>query len=1673
MADDVAAKFYLVLLKELQAVTARREDTPSDAGPFSDDPASPWSEQKVWERAEAAARKARQEALGKRAWEQLKDQDREPVRRKEEEALRAAWQQGWDRAEEEAVGRAVAAAAAKDRQQARYQSLAKAQAQAEAAYQAIARLFHVSARAAGRGLREDEEEVLEGLRKRLASEVQRLAARRGAEKATRAAEPGPVAQAAAAYRQMSDLFQKAGRQLGPDEEKVLEQLRQRCDAEVGRDRVKEVRAWEEKKKQRAQLKAERARWADEADKLHRKRAAVKENDEEQRKAVEQEEEAFLKKAEEAALDMELVGLALSGGGIRSATFNLGVLQGLASLGLLKRFDYLSTVSGGGYIGSWLAAWIKREGGVRHVEQQLHEARWEQAQGRVAGPGGGPGGGRPPTVYEEEPEPVFHLRSYSNYLAPRPGLFSADTWVGASVYLRNLLLNLLLILPAVVAVLLLARLALVFYYWNGNPSRWPGPWPHAAAGGLGLVGSAQGQGPLLAASAVAAARPEDCSGVSGFLHCLWRLAPAHAALALVVAGALVWASFYIFRSLSHLRSLPPRPDRRPAAGGEAPESPSLQAGVRKLHANVLLPLGVAAFLFCWFAWMNPDPAGWPWYEGPLYFASPYKRAAAAFAVLGGLLFGSLHLLWSLIYWLLSLREGRAASLGGAPTRWWWVLGGAIAGLFSGAAGGAVLGVLLQLAYGRLAGKDMAEEARETAAVLTLGPPVVLLVFALGAFAQVGVLGRYLEEDAREWWASLCGRVLLVALAWAAVFALALFSVPLLIWAGPLVRAGLGTGWVVTAVGGAVAGRSPKTDGKRPNRPLEVLAQAAPYVFLVGLLAAASFALSACLDTRPPEAAVAGLAAPSKEPTEPPTRVRKVTLGAPPAPTIETRTQEYVEQPDKEKVARLRYWAGVLNTKDNATAEGLQGPNKAECLPHLGQLGVWLGACLALWLFASWRVDVNLFSMHGTYGNRLVRCYLGASRCKQEEAGDRPLGVRPNSAPPLRRPNPITGFDLDDDFPLHDLVIGPAVPFGGRVDLPARRRPYWGPYPLVNTAMNLLEGDELAWQERKAEAFVLTPVHCGSKGTGFRALPDYGENLTLGTAATVSGAAASPNMGYHSSPAVTALLTVFNVRLGAWFGNPRQGRWRDQGPLLSGVQLLKELFGRTNRRSGYVYLSDGGHFENLGVYELVRRRCRFVVVVDAGQDGRYDFDDLGGLARKCRSDLGVPIDVDVTSIRPRGADGRSQWHCAIGKIRYDSVHPEALPGTLVYLKASLTGDEPSDVLNYASLHPDFPHQTTANQFFTESQFESYRALGYHVAREVFWEALAGVGATAEMGTEAHRRVALDLFANLHRRWFPPPPQFEESFLKSVRGYVDLMVGFREDEDLHRYSESLYPELTGGAAAKERVAELHATSQMLQVMENAWLGVHLEGYYAHPMNRGWMNLFRRWTSSEVFRRHWLLLRGEYSWDFVRFCEKELKLDPGVPQAVAADPTALYGQPAWQALEDEFGWEWPLVHPAQGAGENSLRYLVRQARDLRLVLDGRDEPAIWLVRLALRTDPPAARWGPDHYPIGIVLVWRPPDSATDYELVVWLRGAYRNLAIGRACLGDLFVRIKEGLAALPRRREWLRARFPGAGRPGSTDTLQKEMWLRFFNRHGVRRRSRPHEPAGADLILEIALAT
>jgi hypothetical protein len=348
------------------------------------------------------------------------------------------------------------------------------------------------------------------------------------------------------------------------------------------------------------------------------------------------------------------------------------------------------------------------------------------------------------------------------------------------------------------------------------------------------------------------------------------------------------------------------------------------------------------------------------------------------------------------------------------------------------------------------------------------------------------------------------------------------------------------------------------------------------------------------------------------------------------------------------------------------------------------------------------------MHATYRDRLIRCFLGAARGN----GGSDTGSN------LRKPDWFTGFDPNDNMQFRDLAVDEPV-----AD-PEKR----APLHIVNIAVNLVSDKVLGWQQRKAASFTASALHAGSDILGYRSMNVYGghNGMSLGTAIAISGAAASPNMGYHSSPIVTLILALFNVRLGWWLGNPRRSRrtvfgrpiYQCDGPALAVVPLIAECFGLTNKRADFIYLTDGGHFENLGLYEMVRRRCRLIVVSDAGCDADYAFADLGNAIRKIRIDLGVDVEMQAMYQVPRddkyvpGID-RNGFYCGIGTIKY----PRGDAGTLIYIKPGLYGGEPQDVLNYASENKLFPHEPTSDQWFSESQFESYRRLGEYVALKVF--------------------------------------------------------------------------------------------------------------------------------------------------------------------------------------------------------------------------------------------------------------------------------------------------------------------------------------------------------------------
>jgi Patatin-like phospholipase len=866
-------------------------------------------------------------------------------------------------------------------------------------------------------------------------------------------------------------------------------------------------------------------------------------------------------------------LCFSGGGIRSATFGLGVLQGLARRGLVHQLDYLSTVSGGGYLGGWLTAWIHREtasrqrrgeagSGLEAVEAELSRA----ATSPLA----------------PEPEPVRHLRSYSRYMSPKTGFLSADTWTLIGIYLRNIILNWTVLLPLMAAALMFPRVSSALLRLPETQS-WPPPVRD------------QAQQVLLWISI-------------GF-------------------GLIAFAYLMINRPSVVARA------RWPWTPAVARRGPDLRNQGWFL-ALCLLPLWLMALgITTYWAWIGDelrgedvilrfDVAGW--------LVSP----RLAFVLFGaGLAAGGFLLsrLWVRIAGLGDLAELVVVSLCGA------------------------LGGLLLFAVALHVFPDLSDMIDVESYICTAGP-LVLLVFLVAAILFVGIASRRSSDQDREWLARAGSWALILITMRCLLSAIVVFGPMALVWSR--------TELSLTSFGGIsglitlLLGRSDKTPGKQKEVPEQAsaggiarrlaLALALP-VFCVFLLAL-------------------------------------ISLG----------TSLLMRWLDQDYLPNVGRWEIPTTTALQSGPLGML--NVIYSSPWLLVLVVAAGLT-ALGSVMGLFVNVNKFSLHAAYRDRLIRAYLGASRRSAE-----------------RRPNPFTGFDEDDNLQMHELA-------------------HPRPLHLLNLALNLVGGKELAWQDRKAAPLSVSRLHVGSHVVGYRSARRYGYNragdeaITLGTAIAISGAAASPNMGYHSSPLVTFLMTLFNVRLGWWLGNPgRAGRktFDRPGPGFAPGPMVAEALGMTNRQNPWVYLSDGGHFENLGLYEMVLRRCHFIIVSDGGQDAGLTFEDLGNAASKIRIDLGVPILFEKLMMKPRDSRDEASYnltrgdgvpYCAVGRICYSCVDRPAgggpvEDGLLLFIKASLNGTEPVDVYHYAKAHPAFPHEPTENQLYTEPQFESYRALGSHI-------------------------------------------------------------------------------------------------------------------------------------------------------------------------------------------------------------------------------------------------------------------------------------------------------------------------------------------------------------------------
>jgi hypothetical protein len=894
-------------------------------------------------------------------------------------------------------------------------------------------------------------------------------------------------------------------------------------------------------------------------------------------------------AEDEAGYLDLIGLAFSGGGIRSATFNLGVLQALAKLEILHYVDYLSTVSGGGYIGGWLTAMIHRlTNGMKQVEDGLDP---DQVKANSL-----------------PQKAIAHLRAYSNFLTPKLSILSADTWSLFSIWSRNTLLNLVTLVAGIAALILFGRFL-----------------------GLNLMVLTQWAAPF---------------------YCTW--------IAFGVAAVTLALTLKV------------RLDRKYCQDG----------WVQRL---VVLPAFTGAVLMTFEVYAHPIH---DWLPG---------------GVVLSVLFLALQVLSGFPGWFLHHHEQKGAMVANVALQ----AGVAIVSGFA----------TTWLFYGVSCGIEYFKNQPFTPwFVFTVGPPAILAAVSLGVIVNVGLMGRDIQDDTREWLGRLGAWAMIYGAGWLLFFSVA-FLGPLGLKAGwgafaAWAKATVTLAWLGTTVGSLLAAKSPKTGSEQGGGTMNVVALVGPWVFMLGFLSLIGLGvheLTILPSTGAPPASSAN------------SSVKVTQAGS-------TTTVTFDSQGGQKKAAASpwkQYWDDMKTRQIRSSLFWMNPYNKGAISWYQGLLEVMLLA-VSITLLMAWRVDINEFSLHHFYKNRLVRSYLGASRRRRD-----------------RDPSPFTDFDLRDDFPLNHL------------DDPN----FSGPFPIINATLNLSSGRKLAWQERKGASFIFTPVYSGYDtgrddsgtsasrlmrvggdedgtpvGSGYypthlvaktkyqaesnadaAAAPTTNDGILMGTTVAISGAAASPNQGYHTSTAVAFLMTVFDVRLGWWLGNPAGSKASSNGPTFGLGYTLAELFGTTTSESAFVNLSDGGHFDNMGIYELVRRKCRCIILCDAEEDGNMGFGGLATAIRMCRTDFGAEIVIDLSQLE-RKPDNKpesfSGCHYAIGDILY----AEGPPGTLVYLKSSLTGDdEPADVLGYHKKVPRFPHESTADQWFDESQFESYRRLGYHIAEK----------------------------------------------------------------------------------------------------------------------------------------------------------------------------------------------------------------------------------------------------------------------------------------------------------------------------------------------------------------------
>jgi hypothetical protein len=1067
---------------------------------------------------------------------------------------------------------------------------------------------------------------------------------------------------------------------------------------------------------------------------------------------------------------DAVGLALSGGGIRSATFGLGVLQSLARARLLRRVDMMSTVSGGGFIGVFLGRLYT------HDDAEYRATLADRLKLGAAGQRATMTDLVEEALVNPESPPVDWLRENGRYLSPTG---SGDTLMGVAVMIRNwfaarlTLWSLLLfaflaanvcryelrfdhgfalagyrISPAwllVPVILLLASVPLAWAYWHFPTFDQERLGSYFVRGNVLLIGSA-----LAGRGLTGVATDVDFKiWIGAFVLAVivaWLMQEwiqrAVAITALQILSLALFVALFVTRIDS---------------SAILPQTwlPKLSA-VSSTLQSLLLPWRAPTPPDCYLSYTLLVLGAFVALAGVLARLSQSPPPRVAYTWRAGR--AMLVVLVAIVAFASFIKVGASpfsiAFFAVAPRH---------VVLFLVGAGLLRLGIPDRL-LGGSPGVVLADQAAHGAA-LVLAATATLLVVPDSLLDELKLLK---SDDLLTWFRTGCSIIALVA-------TLSLLCLFVAMWRRPNeanydqldYQAGVEhavTAWLrnsVIVAGVVAAFATLDSCGETLYEwlsygDLQVAAiWAGAIAFLQAVLSSSrNLAIylsgSAGSRGRPPMKAVALLIA---------------------VPLV------FVE-------------CLALSVASFGIAWEWEPPQAAQMASGWLVLALGLAGAFAFFLSRGWDL-INRSTFNPLYAARITRAYLGASNPARWDGPGRAVtrvvegdAIQAGTYTPdvMGGPLHLINVTINEtasgrsqieqlDRKGLNMALGPCG-----VSVQGRHHALWAMPPRADSELSLLpiplnppppEGEQFRIFEPEREVAAPGPAPAPKQ----REIPC--EPIPAALATSISGAAFSTGTGYHTSLGTSLLCGLLNIRLGYWWNSGVRPSSRNNRTELSMLAQIERMFSWlfpvqaaliqefTARFPGPArsqwYLSDGGHYENLGGYELIRRRLPWIIVSDAEADPDYTFDGMGRLASIARIDFGAEVEFLTSAeldavldpqIRqfygtadqlrrgrwteervhhPAARQGRTRLridearedralaHLALAWVRYrnDAGQLEPLAGSVViYAKPTLTGDEPLDVQHYHADHPDFPQESTTNQFFNEAQWESYRRLGEHI-------------------------------------------------------------------------------------------------------------------------------------------------------------------------------------------------------------------------------------------------------------------------------------------------------------------------------------------------------------------------